>query len=434
MFGRRAPTPTSGPSTAEPISWKRNLYALWIAQTLVLVAFTFRDAFLPFYMKELGDLSNNQAALWSGASMALGSLIMVPAAPVWGRMAARLGRTPLVLRAIWASVITAGLMAFATAPWQLVVLRMTEGALAGTVAASAALVSSTAPREHMGYALGLIQTAVFAGASIGPFLGGVLANLIGYRATLLSSAGLLAIGGIIVLVFVRENFVPAERGPERGLAAIKASRAWLLTPALLTMTAIPVLMRFVQMGGRPILPLFIESLGDYTEAQAASLAGISFGLMGLTSAISSMVLGRQGDRVGHRKILVACLIASVICYFPMAAVLTPWQVILLQGLFGFALGGLLPSSNAIIAANTPVERRGAVFGFTSSAGSMGAFVGPLVGSGLAATMGFRFAFAFLAVVLLVAAVAILWSQLGGRQASVPSDDSLPSIDRAAPTA
>jgi hypothetical protein len=65
---------------------------------------------------------------------------------------------------------------------------------------------------------------------------------------------------------------------------------------------------------------------------------------------------------------------------------------------------------------------------------MGAFVGPLVGSGLAATMGFRFAFAFLAVVLLVAAVAILWSQIGGRQASVPSDDSLPSIDRSAPTA
>jgi DHA1 family multidrug resistance protein-like MFS transporter len=266
----------------------------------------------------------------------------------------------------------------------------------------------------MGYALGLIQTAVFAGASIGPFLGGMLANLIGYRLTLLSSAGLLAIGGVIVLVFVRENFVPAERGPERGFAAIKASRAWLLTPTVLTMTAILVLMRFVQMGGRPILPLYIESLGHYTEARAASLAGISFGLMGLTSAISSMVLGRQGDRVGHRKILVVCLIASVICYFPMAAVMAAWQVILLQALFGFALGGLLPSTNAIIAANTPAERRGAVFGFTSSAGSMGAFVGPLTGSILAATMGFRFAFAFLAAVLLVASAAILWTQYSGR--------------------
>ncbi len=185
-------------------------------------------------------------------------------------------------------------------------------------------------------------------------------------------------------------------------------------------------MRFVQMGGRPILPLYIEELGGYSEARSASLAGLAFGLMGLTSAISSMVLGRRGDRVGHQRILVVCLIASVIAYFPMAAVMTAWQVIVLQGLFGFAVGGLLPSTNAIIAASTPPERRGSVFGFTASAGSMGAFIGPLVGSGIAATLGFRYAFAFLALILLVTTTAILWTQFSGRltrtEAAVPSPE------------
>lgn len=422
MLGRRSLNAATAQSTAEPISWKRNLYALWIAQTLVLTAFSFRDAFMPFYMEQLGDLTTDQAAVWSGLAMAGGSLVMVVTAPIWGTVADRRGRKPMVLRSMWAAMITALLMAFAVTPWQMVALRMIEGAFTGTVAACAALVASTAPKERLGYALGMIQTAVFVGASIGPFIGGVLADLIGYRATFLCSAVLFAIGGLIVLFFVRESFVPVARGSERGLAAIKASRAWLLTPTLLAMTSVLVLMRFVQMGGRPILPLYIEELGGYTDARAASLAGLSFGLMGLTSAVSSMLLGRRGDRVGHQKILVACLIAAVIFYFPMAAVMSAWQVIVLQGCFGFAVGGLIPSTNAIIANTTPSARRGAVFGFTASAGSMGAFFGPLVGAGLAAAIGFRFAFGFLALTLLIATVIILGLFYRGRfQASLAGE-------------
>lgn len=421
MLGIRAAT---GQKTAEPISWKRNLYALWIAQTLVLTAFSFRDAFFPFYMEDLGGLTTEQAALWSGIAMSGGALVMVITAPIWGTVADRRGRKPMVLRSMWAAMITATLMAFAMTPWQMVALRMIEGAFTGTVAACAALVASTAPKARMGYALGMIQTAVFVGASIGPFIGGVLADVIGYRATFMTSAVLFAVGGLIVLLFVRENFVPVERGSERGLAAVKAARSWLLTPTLIAMTSILVLMRFTQMGGRPILPLYIEQLGSFTEARAASLAGLSFGLMGLTSAVSSMVLGRRGDRVGHQKILVACLIGVAVFYLPLAFVTQAWQIIVLQGLYGFAIGGLLPSTNAIIASSTPPERRGAIFGFTASAGSMGAFLGPIVGAGLAAAVGFRFAFAVLALILSVTVTAILWQLYHGRFRTGPEPGGL----------
>jgi DHA1 family multidrug resistance protein-like MFS transporter len=414
MPGRRLLTATTGSSGAEPISWKRNLYALWIAQTLVLTAFSFRDAFFPFYMEELGGLTNDQAAVWSGISMAGGALVMVIAAPIWGTVADRRGRKPMVLRSMWAAMITAFLMAFAMAPWQMVALRMIEGAFTGTVAACAALVASTAPKERMGYALGMIQTAVFVGASIGPFIGGVLADVIGYRATFITSAALFALGGVIVLLLVREHFVPVDRGSERGFAAIKAARSWLFTSTLIAMTSVLVLMRFTQMGSRPILPLYIEELGGYSDARAASLSGLSFGLMGLTSAISAMLLGRRGDRVGHQKILVACLIGVLVFYLPLAAVTSAWQIIALQGLFGFAIGGLLPSTNAIIVSSTPPERRGAIFGFTTSAGSLGAFAGPLIGAGLAATFGFRYAFAFLALILTITVACILWLYVQGR--------------------
>ena len=172
------------------------------------------------------------------------------------------------------------------------------------------------------------------------------------------------------------------------------------------MTSVLVLMRFVQSGSRPILPLYIEELDSYTDARAASLAGLAFGLMGLTSAISSMLLGRRGDRVGHQKILVACLIGSaVVFYFPMAAVMNAWQVIVLAGVFWIrAWQACYPRPTP---SSPPPPRPSAVdrlrlYRFRRFARRL---LRPLVGAGLAAAVGFRFAFAVLALTWLVTVVA-----------------------------
>jgi MFS transporter, DHA1 family, multidrug resistance protein len=73
---------------------------------------------------------------------------------------------------------------------------------------------------------------------------------------------------------------------------------------------------------------------------------------------------------------------------------------MLQALFGIGAGGLIPAANAIIADRTTPERRGAVFGVTASVGAIGSFIGPLVGAGIAATLGFPATFAFTGLVLI----------------------------------
>ncbi len=393
--------------TQTPISWRRNLYALSIAQVLAIVGFTLRDSFLPFFLRDIGAEEIESAALWSGLVQAGGAGVMAFAAPVWGIVADRKGRKPMVLRAMFAAMITIGLMGFVVAPWQLVVLRMVEGAFTGTVAASTALVASTAPRERLGYALGLIQTAVFVGASFGPFLGGLLAGNLGYRPTFFVAASFLGIAGILVHFAVRERFVPAPPGDVRGFAAIKASRSWLLAPIMVTMIAVLFVSRFAQMGVRPMTPLYIAQLGDLPDARAASVTGLAFGLMGVTSAMASIYLGRRGDSVGHEKILIFSVLGAGVIYLPMALIQAPWQMVLLQALFGFAAGGMIPAANAIIASHTPPERRGAIFGVTASVGSIGAFIGPLVCAGIAATAGFPATFVFVGLVLVVLAGALI---------------------------
>jgi DHA1 family multidrug resistance protein-like MFS transporter len=222
----------------------------------------------------------------------------------------------MVLRAMFAATATVGLMGVATAPWHLVGLRLIEGAFTGTVTASTALVAASAPKDRLGYSLGLISMAVFSGASLGPFLGGNLADWIGYRATFGVSAALLASAGVIVLFFVQERFTPpvrAPRGTERGWAALRASTAWLMAPVLVTMIAVLFVVRLAQMGVRPIMPLYVEELGGYGDKHAASIAaslgfrstfvGTAVLLLALTVAVAyafggvSSVAGRQSSEV-----------------------------------------------------------------------------------------------------------------------------------------
>lgn len=388
-----------------PISWKRTLYALWIAQLLAIMGFSLRVPFLPFFLDDLGTESIDAQALWSGLINAGGAGVMAISAPFWGVVADRYGRKPMVLRSMFAATITITLMGFATQPWHLLGLRFIEGAFSGTVTASTALVAATAPKERTGFALGMIQTAVFSGASLGPLFGGVLAAQIGYRATFWVASGMLATGGVIVLFLVQERFAPVVHR-ESSRRGFRANFDVLAGRIMLTMVLVMLIIRLAASATQPILPLFVETLSDVRAQDQAALAGVILGVAGLTSAISSVILGRLGDRLGYRRILFWCALGGGLLYLPMVAVQAAWQLAVLQALFGVAAGGLIPSANAIVVNVTAPERRGVVFGLMAGSASLGGFFGPLAGAGIAAGFGFGVAFFSTGVALLMLALAI----------------------------
>jgi MFS transporter, DHA1 family, multidrug resistance protein len=400
------PETSSETPSQQAVSWRRNLYAITIAQWLAIVGFTLREPILPFYLKHLGDLSTESATRWSGLFAAGGGLTMAITAPIWGLVGDKFGRKPMLLRSMLAASITVGLMGMATAPWHIVGLRLVEGAFTGTVTASTALVATSAPRERLGFNLGMVQTAVFAGAAFGPAIGGFTAAHFGYRATFAISAGLLISAVIMVIFFVREVFTKPGQ-PTGKVEGFRTKWAWMLGPVMLTMLAALFAVRFVQMGIRPVMPLYLQDLGQYTDTHAATVSGWMFGVLGVSSAVSAILFGRHGDKVGHQKILLWCVLGAGLLYLPMAIAQNAWHMIALQGLFGIAAGGMIPSANAIIADVTPADRRGFTYGITATAGAVGAAIGPLLLSTLIAP-AFGFETAFVTVgVLLVGLAAVL---------------------------
>jgi MFS transporter, DHA1 family, multidrug resistance protein len=410
----------------QPISWQRNLYALWIAQTLTIVGFSLRSPFLPFFIEDLGAQSFESQAIWAGVINAGGAAVMAISAPLWGMVSDRYGRKPMVLRAMLAGSFTIGLMSLATSPWHLLILRFFEGAFTGTVTASMTLVASTTPKERMGFGLGLMQMAVFSGASVGPLFGGILADQIGYRSTFVVAGACLFISAIIVLTQVRENFTRPVRaaGPED--ASREKLSTLLLGSAMLAMIAVMFVLRIASSAIQPIMPLYVQKLAGNTGS-VATLSGITLGIAGLTSAIASVTLGRLADRIGQRPVLLVCAIGVGLLYLPQTIAQTTTQLIILQGLFGIAAGGVLPSANAIVANLTPAERRGAVYGFTAAATSLGGFLGPLGGSSLAAAVDIRYVFLVSGLLMLGTGLWVIHAlQPSASTASESEPDARPS--------
>jgi DHA1 family multidrug resistance protein-like MFS transporter len=398
--------------SARPIAWRRNLYALWLAQLLTIIGFSLRTPFLPFFLADIGADSFASQAIWSGAINAGGAAVMAISAPFWGIVADRYGRRPMVLRAMFAGSVTVSLMGLAQSPLQLLILRFIEGGFTGTVAASTTLVASTTPREQRGFSLGMMQMAVFSGASIGPLFGGLLADFIGYRVAFVVAGAMLFTGGLIVLTQVREDFQRPRHGEQSSGNGAPTLWVVLLGGAMLAMIGVMVALRLSTSAVQPIMPLYVEQLAGATGS-VATLSGLTLGVAGLSSAVAAVLIGRKADRIGHGKVLMLATLAAGLLFIPLGLAQASWQLIIFNGLYGIAAGGVMPSANSVIANLTPAARRGAVFGFTTAATSLGGFIGPLGGALLAATYDIRYVFFVAGGITLLAAGWVAYTVRSG---------------------
>jgi DHA1 family multidrug resistance protein-like MFS transporter len=388
-------------------AWKRNLYIIWVAQLVAISGFAVVFPFLPYYVQELGITELHQVELWSGVLFATQAVTMAIFAPVWGALADRYGRKLMVQRAMFGGAVTLAAMGLVQNVWQLAALRAIQGMLTGTVAAATTLVASSTPRERSGYALGLLQMAIWSGASVGPLLGGLVADTWGYRAAFWVTGILLFLAGLTVWRFVEEDFEPPARDRDRSEGGFwEGLRLVIHQRPLLSLFSIRFIVRLAVRLIGPVLPLFVQTLVPPT-ARLATITGLISGVQAGTSAIGAVTLGRASDRIGYRRVLLACAVGGAILYVPQFFVTTPWQLLILQGAVGLVMSGVLASISALLATLAPEGRQGAVYGVDASIVSGANAVGPMLGASIAATVGLRAPFLLTAGALALAA-ALVW--------------------------
>ena len=370
-------------------AWQRNLTIIWASQLIAIVGFSVVFPFLPYYIQELGVTELHEVELWSGVLFATQAVTMAIFAPIWGTLSDRYGRKMMVQRAMFGGAITLAAMGFVQDVWQLALLRAIQGMLTGTVSAATTLVASSTPRERSGYALGLLQMAVWTGASVGPLVGGLIADTWGYRAAFWVTGILLFLAGLTVWRFVEEDFQPPDRDKDKAGAGFwEGVRLVFHQRPLLSLFSIRFLMRLAVRLIGPVLPLFVQSIVAPT-ARLATITGLISGVQAGASAIGAVTLGRASDRIGYRRVLLTCAALGALLYAPQFFVTTPWQLLILQGATGLAMSGVLASTSALLANLAPERRQGAVYGVDASVVSAANAVAPMLGASIAATVGLR---------------------------------------------
>ncbi len=383
--------------------WVRTLAVLWIAQVIAELAFSFALPFLPLYVQELGVTDANSAGLWTGAISAGFALVMGLMGPVWGIVADRYGRRLMIQRALFGATFVIGAMAFVRSPEQLFILRLLQGSVTGLVAAISTVVSLTVPRERLAAALGFMQTALFVGNALGPLLGGLVSDLVGFRVAFILTGFLFLLSGFLVTLFVTE---PSREGVmgAKSAAQVGGWREFLGRREVLAALGVMILIRFANFAPNPVLPLYIKGLASEV-ARLATLSGLIIAATGIASTVSALLVGSLADRFGRRPTLFVCLLAAAILCPPQAFVTSIGQLLVLRVLTGLALGGMMPVIQAIFTELTPPDRRGMAFGILATAGSIGLGGGPLTGSLIAARFGIPAVFLVMTPMFLLG----LWS-------------------------
>ena len=383
--------------------WKRTLAVMFFAQLVAMIGFSSIFPFLPLYVQSLGSVTGLSATFFTGLVFSGQALSMMIAAPIWGALADRWGRKLMVERAMLGGAVILFLMAFARSAEELVLLRMLQGLISGILSATNALVAAAVPRERSGFAMGLMQVAMGLGLGLGPVIGGVVADAYGYRAAFYITAALLVIAGGVVFCGVEEQFAAREPARSGALNFTDAWRRVLSAPGVRLMYTL----RFINQMGRiifiPVLPLLVMTLID-NPGRINSFTGIVIGAASTATALCSIYLGRVGDRRGHRRIVVVCLTGAGALFLLQGLVHAGWQLLILQMLYGVALGGIVTGISALLAVHTRPGDEGAVYGLDSSITSAARVIGPLLGVGIAAWWGVRTVFWAAGLLYLVAAL------------------------------
>jgi DHA1 family multidrug resistance protein-like MFS transporter len=382
-------------------SWRSTLLVMFVAQWLSIVGFASVLPFIPFYIREIGVTDENLVPVWAGILGAASGLTMTIFAPVWGWLSDRYGRKLMVERAMFAGAVTTMAMGLVGDVYQLLVLRLLSGAFTGTISASLSLVSSVLPAANLGFGLGVMQVAVFLGMSLGPWIGGIFADALGYRWTFIAGGATLLAGGFLVLMGAKEKFV---RPSAASLKRSGSMRSLFALPGFIAVMAVIFLFHFSTQIAIPVLPLFIEEVGNL-KTGLASTTGLMFAVTGAAASISAVLIGYLSDRAGYKRVLVVNLLITGLLWAVHALARTIPQLLVIRVIFGLAAGGNLPTINALLGKLTTKETYGQAYGLMASMTSLGMTLGPLFGGIMASHVGFRWP--FVAVGLLLAAVAFL---------------------------
>lgn len=391
--------------------WKKNLIVLWFGQFLVMSGMTMIMPFLTLYLQtDLGLSDPHEIAIWAGFIFSSNFITAFLFQPLWGKLSDKYGRKLMLLRSGFGMAIVMCLMGFAAAPIHLLLLRLLNGVISGFNPASVALVSATTPKNKLGFAMGTLQSGGIAGTILGPLIGGILADAIGYRFIFYITGASIFVATMLVMFVVKERFDRKQASAKPQMSVLAGLKQIVVVPQIAALFMITLLIQFANMSPMSLIPLYIQELNPELT-NLAFFAGLVSSATGLSNMLASPVLGKIGDVIGAEKILLICLFGSALSFVPQALASDVWHLLLARFCLGLFLGGLVPTVNTLLGKYSPRGMETRTYSFNSSTISLGNVIAPISGGFVSGWIGINGLFIISAVLMLLNGIWVWFSLL-----------------------
>lgn len=446
--GAHAPRPQRGARRLP-----RNVVALAVVSFFTDVSSEMIYPLLPVFLSSVLGGSASFIGAIEGAAESTAALLKL-ASGWWSDRVTR--RKPLVVAGYALASAARPLIAAATSPAQVLLIRLTDRVGKGIRSSPRdALIADSVDPAIRGRAFGFHRSADHAGAVVGPLVafavlqwGGVPLRPVFWLAAI---PGLIAV--LVLVTAVRETPGRGERGAsatgaaeraggapaddapavmaewEGGAAGLPASGVARGAPpenhvssdpstahhraaAARTETAPPLSRRFWAFLG--VVLLF--TLGNSTDAflilratqlgVSVALVPILWAMLHVVKSASSAPGGALSDRIGRKPLIVAGWLLYAVVYFAFGRADAAWQVWVLFAVYGVFFGLTEGTEKALVADLVPAARRGTAFGWYNLAIGLGALPASILFGAIWDLRGAGAAFAFGAALALAACVGM----------------------------
>lgn len=317
-----------------------------------------------------------------------------------GALADRVGQAPVFVAGLWltaASVLACGL---APSYGWFLGFRVAQGVGGGLVYGSApALITLSLPADRQGRGLGLFTLGMAVGFAVGPLIGGLLVDALGWRWVYLFRAPLaaaLALGAPAAL-----------SGAPGGAARWHLIRLReVLRPHVLQLNALAFLANLAQFAVWLLAPYYLVNVLNLS----ATVGGSLFMLTPLGTAAAAPVSGWATDRFGGRPLLglgLAAESAGLFLISRLDAQSPGAEVALALALVGLGLGAFQVPNMRLLMASFPPTQQGGAGGMISMSRTLGIVAGVSLASAIFGGRGESFLAGFHDAFVVAGAVAIL---------------------------
>jgi len=346
----------------------RLLRSLYVTIFLISTSFGAVTFLLPVFAKELGA---SYVAL--GVIGAVGSATYTVMTLVSGALLDRFNRVRLYLASSIFGTIVVLLFSAVTRVNDLMMVRGMMGIVSAAFWVTAStLVADTSPPEALTRSIGRYNISWIAGFTAGPFIGGLISDLLGFPIFFLILAALIAVGVVVIWTELPAKMGSGEGAVRRGfdLSALKG-----LYPAYLTILPYSLILGIYM----AILPGQMRVLG-ITSSIIGFLLTMTNGVRGLIFFHVERFVG-WGER--RSLYLASCLMSAAL--FAVAFSRDMPSFLAPLAMFGLAGGIITPLIQNSIARRSPRHALGTVMGVHESIYGIGMCIGPLMGGAIAET-------------------------------------------------